>query len=359
MINLKGYNLKELESFVNEYGESRYRAIQLFRWLYNKGVLSFREMTDISKDFRSVLEQIATIRGVEPELHKQSVDGTVKFLFKLADNLSIESVLIPAFQKSTEEDSRLTLCVSTQVGCPLACQFCATGLMGFKRNLTAGEIVDQVLQAQRIIKKRITNIVYMGMGEPMLNYDNVLKSVELINDERGLNIGARHITISTAGYANKIMQLADDNVPVKLALSLHTLDNKKREQIMPITKKFSVSDLIDALAYYYRKTRRRPTFEYIVFEGFNNTEEDIRQLIKVGKQIPCKINLIPYHSINFVQSNGIKQGLVAASPESIERFAQQLRKENLTVMVRSSSGKDIQAACGQLIVLHHFNKEIL
>jgi 23S rRNA (adenine2503-C2)-methyltransferase len=349
--NLKGLDLDELRVFVEGFGEKKYRATQLYGWLYAKGVQSFDEMTDISKEFRIVLAQIAQISNLHSEIQKVSIDGTTKFLFQLEDGLAIESVLIPGIQQSSGEEKRLTLCVSTQVGCPLNCKFCATGTMGFKRNLATGEIVDQVLQVQRMSEKRITNLVYMGMGEPMLNYDNVMKSVGIINDDRGLNIGSRHITISTAGYADKIRQMADENRTVKLALSLHSLDNEKRTKLMPITKKISVEELIEALEYYYHKMRRRPTFEYILFDGFNDTAADIKAFIKLSRRIPCKVNIIPFHSIEFVHPSEFGASLKPTPPPRIDAFADALRKADITVMVRGSSGKDIQAACGQLAVL--------
>ena len=349
--NLKGLNLAELQAFVGEVGEKKYRAAQLYGWLYASAAQSFNEMTNVSKDLRTLLSQIAFISNIQLVTRSFSHDGTIKYLFRLEDNATIESVLIPSTVKSPEDKERLTLCVSTQVGCPLACAFCATGSMGYTRNLTTGEIVDQVLQVQRNIQKRITNLVYMGMGEPMLNYDNVMKSVELINDDRGLNIGARHITISTAGYADKIRQLADDDRHVKLALSLHSLDNDKREKLMPITKKYSVDDLVDAIEFYYHKTRRRPTFEYILFDGFNDTAVDIKLFVKLSRRIPCKVNLIPFHSIAFVHPSGIGSSLKPTPVERIEAFADALRKADITVMVRGSSGQDINAACGQLAVL--------
>ena len=290
--SIKGLALKELQEFVESLGEKRYRAAQLFSWMYAKGAESFDEMTDISKEFREVLASSARLDSLELERKSVSpTDGTTKFLFRLNDGLMIESVLIPAPDPDSSEpdedepdvspasDKRLTLCVSTQVGCPLDCKFCATGTMGFLRNLTAGEIVDQVIQAQRLADRRITNLVYMGMGEPMLNYDDVMKSIDIITDDRSLNIGARHITVSTAGYADKIRQMADEGRKVKLALSLHSLDSEKRTNLMPITKKFSVDELIEALEYYYQKTRRRPTFEYIPFDGYNDTDDDVRRFV--------------------------------------------------------------------------------
>jgi len=354
--NLKGLDLTELQLFVEELGEKKYRAAQLYSWLYAKAAQSFDEMTDISKDFRQVLSQISCISNLQLVAQRVSTDGTIKYLFKLNDDLAVESVLIPSPHISSAEEKRLTLCVSTQVGCPLDCKFCATGSMGFTRNLTAGEIADQVLQVQRLNQKRITNLVYMGMGEPMLNYDQVMKSIGIINDDNGLNIGARHITISTAGYADKIRQLADEKRTVKLALSLHSLDNEKRLKLMPITKKFSVAELIDSLDYYYHKTRRRPTFEYILFDGFNDTAADVKLFVTLSRRIPCKVNLIPFHSIAFTHPSGIGASLKPTPAPRIEAFADALRKSDITVMVRASSGQDINAACGQLAVPESMKK---
>lgn len=350
-MNLKGLNLSELQSFVESLGEKKYRASQLFSWLYAKGAQTFDEMTDISRAFRAVLAAAATIDNLQ--LVTKSVspsDGTTKFLFQLRDGLMVESVLIPAEEESPAAEKRLTLCISTQVGCSLDCKFCATGTMGFSRNLAAGEIVDQVLQAQCHARRRITNLVYMGMGEPMLNYENVMKSVQLITHDRSLNIGARHITISTAGYADKIRRMADEDQKVKLALSLHSLDNVKRAQLMPITKKFPVEELIEALEYYHRATRRRPTFEYILFDGLNDTAKDVKGLVKLSKRIPCKVNLIPFHSIDFTGPSGLAAALRPTPRPRMEAFADALRKAAITVMIRSSAGHDIEAACGQLAV---------
>jgi 23S rRNA (adenine2503-C2)-methyltransferase len=349
--NLKGLSLPELQLFVEELGEKKYRAAQLYTWLYAKAAQNFDEMTDISKEFRVILSHASQISNLHTVDQSVSADGTSKYLFKLDDDLAVESVLIPGKKKSLEMDNRLTLCVSTQVGCPLDCKFCATGAIGFTRNLTAGEIVDQVIQVQRNTQKRITNLVYMGMGEPMLNYDNVMKSIDIINDDRGLNLGARHITISTAGYADKIRQLADEQRPVKLALSLHSLDNEKRAKLMPIAKKFPIETLIDALDYYYHKKHSRPTFEYILFDGFNDTAADIKAFVKLSRRIPCKVNLIPFHPISFMHPSGIGASLKPTPAPRIEVFADALRDADITVMVRKSSGQDIQAACGQLAII--------
>lgn len=371
-INLKGLSLRELQEFAESLGEKPYRGQQLYIWLYGKGAKSFAEMTDISKSFRAILEQRARIDSLEVVKKEQSArDGTTKFLLKLSDGLLIESVLIPPEKPARDSGSRqagadlpasekrLTLCVSTQVGCPLDCKFCATGTMGFYRNLTAGEIVDQVIQAQNHAPRRISNVVFMGMGEPMLNYENVMMSVEVLNSEMSFHIGARHITVSTAGYADHIQRMADEERKIKLALSLHSLDNEKRTALMPITKKYSVSSLLDAMEYYYRKTRLRPTFEYILFDGFNDTDQDIQRLIDVSKRFPCKVNVIPYHSIAFTQPDpaGISSKLQPTPGRRVEEFVDTLHGENITVMIRSSAGEDINAACGQLAVQEERNSQ--
>ncbi len=348
--NLIGLTRKELEAFVESFGEKKYRGAQLYSWIYGKGAQTFDEMSNISKDFKDLLDRVASLEHLQLVSERTSTDGTRKFLFGLSDGLAIESVLISPDRKSPDAEMRLTLCVSTQIGCPLDCRFCATGTMGFARNLTAGEIVGQVLQVQRLSHRRITNLVYMGMGEPMLNYENVMKSIDTVTDDSALNIGARHITISTAGYADKIRRVADEKRRVKIALSLHSLDNEKRTALMPITRKFSVDDLIEALEYYYHKTRHRPTFEYILLDGLNDTESDIRKFEQLAKRIPCKVNIIPFHSIEFTHPTGFAASLKPAPQARIEAFAARLRHANITVMVRSSSGQDINAACGQLAI---------
>jgi len=344
-------NEDELETFVQSVGEKKYRAAQLYAWLYAKHADTFDEMSNISKEFRDLLKQTATIEQIQLIASNSSQkDGTTKFLFRLSDGLLIESVLIPPEKDSPSADQRLTLCLSTQVGCPLDCKFCASGTMGFTRDLSASEILDQVIQSQRNSRRRITNIVYMGMGEPMLNYENVMKSVEITTSDRSLNISARRITISTAGYADKIRRMADDRRKVKLALSLHSLDNEKRTKLMPITKKFPVNELVDSLEYYYKRTRQRPTLEYILFDGFNDRNEDIQLLARLSRRVPSKVNLIPFHSIEFTRPAGFAASLRPASAERLEEFAQRLRTANVTVMIRSSAGEDINAACGQLAV---------
>lgn len=354
-INLKGLNLSELENLVISLGEKRYRGKQLFDWIYNKKVNSIEEMTSLSKRFREELSKSAEIGALKILSHHQSsVDTTTKFLFELHDGKKIESVLIPprtAFvngKANTEEQKRLTVCVSTQVGCPLNCVFCATGTMGFKRNLTVGEIIDQVLQIEKFAAKKITNIVLMGMGEPLLNYSNVVNSIKIFID--GMNIAAKRITLSTAGIVDGILRLADEGLKIKLAISLHSLDDVIRTKLMPLNKKYNLDKLIDAVKKYYQHTKMRVTFEYILFDGINDSERDIDALVKLSRTIPSKINLIPFHRIEFVQHSEITNKLKTVSEEKTEYFAQMLRKNNLTVFIRSNAGEDIMAACGQLAV---------
>ncbi|MEK7264054.1 MAG: 23S rRNA (adenine(2503)-C(2))-methyltransferase RlmN [Bacteroidota bacterium] len=366
--NIKGCTISELQEFAVSLGEKPYRGTQLFHALYRMMVLSFEEITTMSKQFRAQLQDAATIET----LHLVSVnaspqDNTTKFLFKLSDEKYIESVLIPSQTFEYDDDGeatrrpRLTLCISTQVGCPLDCVFCATGTMGLQRNLTAGEIVEQVLFIKRMLlsdnaehsfnlnedNKTLTNVVFMGMGEPMLNFENVQKAVEILST--GIEISAKRITISTAGIPEKIKQMADEQPRTKLAISLHSLDEVVRAKLMPITNKYSLHELFSAAEYYYAKTKQRITFEYILFDGVNDTDEDIHRIVRMSKRIPCKINIIPFHPITFANPASYGATLRATPYVRTEKFIEQLRERNVSVFVRSSSGEDIQAACGQLV----------
>jgi 23S rRNA (adenine2503-C2)-methyltransferase len=353
-LNLKGLTLEELEDFAVSIGEPKYRGKQFFDWLYTKEAESFTEMTSLSKSLREKLSSLAVIESLKVITSQTSrEDGTTKYLFELSDGKRIESVLIPprtAFRgpdaREEEEQKRLTLCVSTQVGCPLDCKFCATATMGFLRNLTSGEIVDQILQVKKHSGKRITNLVYMGMGEPLLNYEHVMNSVEIITT--GMGIAARRITISTAGWVPHIKRMADENRKVKLAISLHSLDAQVRTALMPLNKKFPLDELIGAVEYYYKKTKRRVTYEYILFDGLNDRDEDVARLIKLAKRVPSKVNIIPFHTIEFVHPSGMASRLHPSSPKRTEEVVRKLREAHLTVFIRSSAGEDIEAACGQL-----------
>jgi 23S rRNA (adenine2503-C2)-methyltransferase len=351
--NLLGLTRGELSAFARATGEPAYRGAQLYRWLYVRGATSFDAMTDLGREFRSRLQEQALIGGlVLRKLRKSERDGTTKFLFSLADGLEVESVLIPpppaaagrAHTKEEDGPGRLTLCVSTQAGCPLDCAFCATGTMGFQRNLTSGEIVDQMLSARRQSAKKITNVVFMGMGEPLLNYDAVMKAADLLSE--GAGIPPRRITVSTAGMVGEIRRMADEKRRFNLAVSLHSAVDATRSRLMPINRKFPLRVLTEALEYYYRKTKQRITYEVIFFDGVNDARADVTRLIALARRMPSKINIIPFHTIAFTHPEGFAASLVP-SPRSAE-IAEELRRAHLTVMVRTSAGVDIDAACGQL-----------
>ena len=352
--NLLGLTREELATFLESIGEARYRGRQIYAWLYGAGVTGFGSMTDLGKTLRAKLEQTSTIDGVEliGQQHSRR-DGTTKFLFALHDRLCVETVLIPpasafsgAEAAGEDEQRRLTICISTQVGCPLDCAFCATATMGYQRNLTSGEIVDQLLQARRITGKTITNVVFMGMGEPMMNYDNVMRASEIIVG--GVGIAARHVTVSTAGWAEKIRQMADEDRRIRLAVSLHSAVEETRKKLMPITKRFNLASLTSALEYYYARTKQRVTFEYVFFDGVNDTPGELARLVKLAHRIPSKINVIPFHPINSTGPTGFSATL-RPSPR-LKEIVEHLRKQEIAVMIRSSAGEDIDAACGQLAV---------
>jgi len=336
--DIRFLSLAEIETFFQTISEKPFRAKQVYEWLWKKSCRSFDEMTNLSKETREKLQQkftfhIATIRKT-----LTSSDGTVKNIFHLHDGLMVEGVLIPS-------DRRTTACISCQAGCPLDCSFCATGKLGFKRNLTFPEIYDQVVllnkQSKELFGSSINNIVYMGMGEPLLNYDHVLQSVEMITSETGLGFSPQRITVSSVGIPKMIMKMADDNVRFHFALSLHAADNVKRNRIIPSNKKFPVEELTDALKYYHEKTKKRFTIEYILFNEFNDSIQDARDLAGFCKSFPVKINLIEYNSTQdsfFQKSSSAK--LIA--------FKEFLEKKNLIVNTRKSRGEDIAAACGQL-----------
>lgn len=349
--NLKGLNQAELEEFVLSLGEPKYRAGQIYQWLYKEHVSSFDAMTNLSQSLRTKLNDVAIIEQFQLVTHQTSaIDGTKKFLFELADGKKIETVVIPPRATAVDVEDRLTICVSSQVGCALDCKFCATASMGFMRNLTVGEILNQFITAQQFSDKPITNIVFMGMGEPMLNYENVMTAVDIFSDQNGFGISPRRITISTAGYANFIKRMADEDRKPKLALSLHSMRDDVRGDLMPINKKYNVEELISALEYYKRKTRKGVMLEYIVFDGVNDTADDVRLLTKVFRRLDCRINLIPFHSIEFINPQGLSATLHGASKEGIEKFWKALRRNGVTVFIRHSAGVDIDAACGQLAV---------
>lgn len=332
---LKGMSLEELRQFVAAQGEKRFRASQLYSWMYRRKASSFQEMTDLPLSLREKLEGCATLHAVTPELQKKSNTGDAqKFLFRLADDSRIESVLMLDLD-------RRTLCISTQVGCPIDCKFCATGAMGLKRNLTTGEIVDQVIAAERLSGERITNIVVMGMGEPMLNYDNLMQALDILCSDSGLNIAKRHIVVSTSGLVPAIERFTDEGRKYRLAISLNATIDTIRTRLMPLNKKWPLRRLLEAARRYTESARERITFEYVLLAGINDSVGDARRLRRLLDGIRCKVNLIPY--------NTTMRGFARPTTEVIERFYEELRSLPAPVTVRWSKGVDIDAACGQLV----------
>lgn len=336
--DIRSLSKENLKDFFESIGEKRFRGSQVYDWLWNKSVHSFDDMTNISKEMRGHLDENFVINHIKVDQMQRSKDGTIKNAVKLFDGLTVESVLIPT-------ETRTTACVSSQVGCSLNCTFCATARLKRMRNLNPDEIYDQVVaidKESRLYHNRpLSNIVYMGMGEPLMNYNNVLASIEKITSDEGLGMSPKRITVSTSGIPKMIKKLADDEVKFHLAVSLHSAIQEKREQIMPFAKSFTLTDLREALEYWYEKTKRRITYEYIVWDKINDEWEDIEALIQFCKYVPCKVNLIEYNPIDdgeFQQAN----------PEAINDYIEALEAERIPVTVRRSRGKDIDAACGQL-----------
>lgn len=338
LTNIRNLSLEELKESFTEFGEKSFRAKQVWEWLWQKNAHSFDQMTNLSIGMRSWLNTHYYIDAIALQDQQISKDRTIKSAFHIENSQVIEGVLIPT-------SSRMTACISSQVGCSLACKFCATGRLKLMRNLSAGEIVDQVVylnnQAQAHYGQNLSNIVYMGMGEPLLNYKNVMQSIDRLCSPDGLGISPRRITLSTAGIAKMITKLGDDNTKVNLALSLHAANDLKRNEIMEINESNNLATLSEALQYFHQKTGTRVTFEYIIFKDFNDELSDARELAQFAKCVPCKINIIEYNPID----NGIYQ---QADSKKVEAFAQYLESLNLIVNVRRSRGKDIDAACGQL-----------
>ncbi len=336
MIDIKNFHLDELKIALTEYGFQKFRATQIFNWIYDKGIFDFNLMSNISKKDREALSKTFSIYVPEIPYILKSNDGTIKFAIKLKDNNIVESVLIP-------DDDRLTLCVSTQVGCRMGCKFCLTGKQKFIRNLEPHEIIDQVLVAKFLLLKKkikITNIVYMGMGEPLDNIENTITSLKILNDDNGFNFSNRKITISTCGIYDKFKKLSD-NFDGNLAISLHSADNEKRTFLMPVNKKYPLEKLIEHCKKYPLKNRQRITFEYILIKDVNDSINDAEKLYKILKGIKAKINLIKF---NEYPGSEFK----APDDEKVEEFQRYLFNKGLTALLRKSKGKDILAACGQL-----------
>jgi len=336
--DIRALRKEELKQWFEAHGEKSFRAQQVYEWLWQKSAKSFDEMTNISLPTRELLNSNFVINHIKVDEMQRSEDGTIKNAVKLHDGRIVESVLIPT-------NKRITACISSQVGCSLDCTFCATARLKRMRNLNPDEIYDQVVaikqQADEFFKRPLTNIVFMGMGEPLLNYANVLAAIEKITQDEGLGMSAKRITLSTVGIAKMIVKMADDDVKFNLALSLHSAIPHKRSALMPINDSNTLDDLAEALKHWYQKTKRKVTYEYVVWRGINDGEEDARALAKFCQIIPSKVNIIEYNPID----DGPYQ---QADPEALHMYVRILAEKNIVAKVRRSRGKDIDAACGQL-----------
>jgi 23S rRNA (adenine2503-C2)-methyltransferase len=345
--DIRSISLAEIESFFREKNEKPFRARQVYDWIWKKTCHSFDEMTNLSIVNRQLLGSHFCFEVLKQEKELRDPDGTVKSTFRLPDQELVESVLIPS-------DDRTTACISSQAGCALACRFCATGILGFRRNLSFTEIFDQVVllnrQSEKYYGKPLSNIVYMGMGEPLMNYEEVMKSVEKITSEDSLGMSPQRITVSSVGIPVMIRKMADDKARFHFALSLHAATNAKRDKIIPINKKHPLQELTEALKYYHAKTGKRFTIEYILFRDFNDSLEDAKDLAVFCKSFPVKINLIGYNPVE-------KTGFSQSTPEKSRAFREFLENKNMVINVRKSRGTSIDAACGQLALADNIKQK--
>ena len=345
MNDFKSISREELSQRLRDLGEPAYRAEQILQWVYEKQAESFEKMSNLPAALRQKLAAAFEFNAVHALKTRNATDTTEKFLFQLRDHSLIETVVIPATPGLTSSSDRHTVCVSTQVGCAYGCKFCASGLEGVKRHLTAAEIVDQVLQVQKLSGEKVNNIVVMGMGEPLANYDNLMRALRIINAPWGLGIGARKITVSTVGLVPRIKQLADDPMQLRLAVSLHGATDEVREKIMPVNKKYPLKELLAACDYYVNTKKRMLTFEYILIDGVNDSLEQAHKLGAIAKRLRAKVNLIPYNPV---------EGLPWKRPDRdrCKMFQHTLQSHGVTSTLRIEKGTDINAACGQLRLQH-------
>ncbi len=335
MKDIKSFDLEELKKEIRVLGEKEFRATQLYEWMHKKLAVSYEEMTNLPGAFRERLDQeysYASLHIVREQISKQ--DGTRKYLFQLADGNLIETVLMKYHHGNS-------VCISSQVGCRMGCRFCASTLDGLERSLTASEMLEQIYEITRHIGERISNVVVMGMGEPLDNYDNLLKFLRMISDENGLNISQRNLTVSTCGLVQGMRRLADEKLQITLALSLHAVTDEKRREIMPVANSYSIADLMDACAYYFEQTGRRITFEYSLIGGVNDSKEEADALAGLARPLHAHVNLIPV--------NPVKERKYRSSGRaSVENFKNRLEKRKINVTIRREMGRDIDGACGQL-----------
>ncbi len=334
MKNIKDYNLDDLKKEIINLGEKGYRAEQIFKWIYVDRVNSFDEMTNLPKDLRDKLKENYSMNNFNILKKQESSDGTKKYLFDVLDGNAIESVLMKYHHGNT-------ICVSSQIGCKMGCKFCASTGIRFIRNLSSGEIVEQLLAVEKDSGEKISNIVFMGIGEPLDNYDNVINAIRIINNPKGINIGARHISISTSGIVPRIYDLANENIQCTLSISLHASNNEKRSQMMPVNNRYNIEELIKACKDYIKITNKRISFEYALAKDNNDNLEDAKQLVKLLRGMICHVNLIPINKIE----NG---AYVKSSNENIIKFRDYLNDNGIVATIRRELGSDIDAACGQL-----------
>lgn len=343
MTDIKSLDLEELTEYIEDLGEKKFRAKQIYKWLHQDFVTGFDEMTNIPKDLRDRLKEDACIYVVKPvKVMVSELDGTRKYLYELNDGNIIESVLMKYHHGNS-------VCISTQVGCRMGCRFCASTLDGLERQLTPSEMLDEVYRIQKDIGERVSNIVLMGSGEPLDNYDNVIKFIKLISDENGLNISGRNITLSTCGIVPMIRRLADEKMQLTLAISLHASDDDTRRKLMPVANKYTIEELLDACRYFFQTTGRRITFEYSLVSGINDTESEAKKLGGLLNDINCHVNLIP---VNPIKERDFKQSV----KKDVEKFKNVLEKYKINVTIRREMGRDIQGACGQLRKSYKDNK---
>ncbi len=335
--DIRALSKEEIEHFLIRHGEKKFRAGQVYDWLWKRSCRSFDEMTNLHKNTRQLLKDHFLFHTAGVQSHQKSSDGTIKIAFQLHDHLMVEGVLIPS-------EERITACISSQVGCALGCKFCATGKLGFRRNLTVGEILDQVTSIQHSSfsgDKPLSNIVFMGMGEPYLNYENVMNAIGMITSDEGLGMSPQRITVSSVGIPKMIKKMADDDPKYHYALSLHAATDAKRDQIIPFNLKHPLKEIVESLKYYHAKTGKRITIEYILFGNFNDAVSDAKELAVFCRNFPVKINIIEYNPV-------MESGFVKSPPERTKAFVSYLEGRNIVVNIRKSRGKDIDAACGQL-----------
>ncbi len=339
---IKNLTINQINQYFEELEEKKFRTKQLLEAIYKNQINSFSEISNFPKTIRKDLEHRFHLTSLELETIRNSTDGSQKILYKTkkSNNEFIETVFLPN-SKNLHSNPINTLCISTMLGCPVNCSFCATAKLGFNRNLSTSEIIDQILITQKILNKKINNIVLMGMGEPLLNYDNVLNALEILINHKIIN--SKNITLSTVGIPKKIIQLANSGLKIKLALSLHSPFDKLRKQLIPAS--YNIEEICKSLDYYYQKTKLAITFEYLLLQNINNRDEDIKKLVKIARRFPSKVNIIPFNDISFT---GISQNFKGATPNEIRVFSDKLHKNKVLAIIRKSQGQDIEAACGQL-----------